>query len=175
MNNPLDPIMAWHELASQSLQITFRAIDQNIPNAIPPRSIFFEKPASASRDQIEAATSQIDDLVVLSLVSTFERSIREALTAMPRLASLPSTGDSIDARLRNKLVAALEYWRLSDEVLPIYAAQVDRNLVGQVKQAIDYRNWVAHGRSIDRPPGVNVTPQYAYRTLTAFLGQAGLL
>jgi hypothetical protein len=48
-------------------------------------------------------------------------------------------------------------------------------LIGQVKQIIGYRNWVAHGRATSDPPDGNVTPQAAFNRLSEFLRLAGII
>jgi hypothetical protein len=112
------------------------------------------------------------NLVVLSLVSVFERHIRDHLASRPWL-STPG-GTDVDERTRRQIVADMEYWKLSGEVLALFSDRVSGNVIGQVRQAINFRDWVAHGRAADRRPS-KVIPQYAFRTLTEFLSQAGLL
>jgi len=48
---------------------------------------------------------------------------------------------------------------------------VDPVVRGQVKQVIDYRNWVAHGQTLAKPGPTNVVPVKAHQVLTAFLVQ----
>jgi hypothetical protein len=138
---------------------------------MPPRHTFEAEPTSTSLDRIALAQQEVDDLVVLSLVSVFERRIRDHLAALPWL-STPS-GTDVDERTRRQIVADMEYWKLSSEVLVLFSNRVSGNVIGQVRQVINYRDWVAHGRSADRRPS-NVIPRYAFKILTEFLSQAGL-
>ena len=46
---------------------------------------------------------------------------------------------------------------------------------GQVKQIIDYRNWVAHGQTLAKPAPTNVVPVKAHQVLTDFLLQADVI
>jgi hypothetical protein len=49
---------------------------------------------------------------------------------------------------------------------------IDPQLVGDVKQVQQYRNWVAHGRTGRMPP--NIIPKMAYERLKDFLDQLKL-
>lgn len=52
--------------------------------------------------------------------------------------------------------------------------RIEADLVTQIDQVRDYRNWVAHGRR-GRDTGMNrVTPQIAYDRLKDFLGALGI-
>lgn len=148
-------------------------MDQGIPKVILAKHVFFGEPVEGILERLDEAIEQVGDLVVLALVSTFERFVREHLQGLPRI-SAPQR-DDIDGRMRRRFLDEMEFWRLADEVLPLFSGFVASNIIGQVKQAIDFRNWVAHGRSATRPPKSNVTPQFAYRILTAFLNEAGLI
>ena len=50
--------------------------------------------------------------------------------------------------------------------------RVSADLITQVDQVRDYRNWVAHGRR-DAPTN-NVPPEIAYERLTEFLSALGI-
>lgn len=174
MSNPLDPIMEWFLIALDSLRVTRRALNREVPDIVLPKhASFYGKPLDTSLEGLDSAEQQVADLVVLSLVATFERTVRDFLIGHPRLS--PRSTDDIDARTRRQILADMEYWKMAEEVLPIFADAVDANTIGLVKQAIDYRNWVAHGRSKTRPPKSNVAPQFAYKILAGFLQEAGIL
>jgi hypothetical protein len=173
MSNPLDTVIDAYKVVLDGLDVTARVLDKSIRNAILTSHTFYGEPTSENMDRIDAARRQVADLVVLSLVSTFERTIRDRFASMRRISAPAS--DDVDEKVQRQILADMEYWKLSDEILAIFSGRVDRDVIGQVKQAIDYRNWVAHGRSGVRPPKSNVVPQFAYRILTEFLSQAGLL
>ncbi len=173
MSNPLDPIMEWNVVALDSMRVADRVLNKGLRDAVLPKHTFYGDPVDSSRRRIEAAKTQVADLVVLSLVATFERTLRDHLAGLSRLS--PPASDEVDDGLRRQILADLEYWKMAEEVLPLFSGKVDGKTIGQVKQTIDYRNWVAHGRSSQRPPKSNVVPQFAYKTLTDFLTQAGLI
>jgi hypothetical protein len=174
LSNPLDTIMDWYDVTLDSLRVTSRVIEREIKNAILEKHTFSADSPASGLSRIESAKQQVADLTVLSLVSLFERTLRDYLSERQQRLSAPGL-DDVDARARQQVLEDLEFWKLSDEVMKIFAGTVGPNLIGQVKQAIDYRNWVAHGRSTNRPPRSNVVPQFAYRALTDFLSQAGIV
>jgi hypothetical protein len=47
----------------------------------------------------------------------------------------------------------------------------DKNLIGQAKQILEYRDWIAHGRNPDKYPSANITPKFAYNTLSEIVKQ----
>jgi hypothetical protein len=125
------------------------------------------------RSLIQAAKLELDDLVVLSLVSTFERTLRDDISSLARVAN--NGTNEVDERVRLLILDDIRYWKLTDEILPLYSDRVEKSIIGQVKQAIEYRNWVAHGRSPNTPPASNVTPFFAFKLLTDFLQTASIL
>jgi hypothetical protein len=59
-----------------------------------------------------------------------------------------------------------------DDLANLYISAVGQVLGAQVGNIRVYRHWLAHGRRWPQPP--NVTPLFAYQTLTSFLRAAGL-
>jgi hypothetical protein len=173
MSNPLDPIMAWHGVALDSMRITSRVLEKEIGLAIAPKHIFYGQPTSECLERVEEAKAQVADLAVLALVATFERGVRDFLGALPR-NSTPG-GNPVDEAVRKELLGDLEYWNLSDRILRVFGNQVPATVIGQVRQIIEYRNWIAHGRSESKPPSARVVPQFAYRTLSEFLRLSGIV
>ena len=173
MTNPLDPTLDGYKVAIESMKVTERVIRRGLPRPILAGLTFSKEPSDSSLAKIEAAKRQIDDLVVLNLVAVFERFLRDRLASLPRLSAASTRGP--DRGLRRQILADLEYWKMAEEVLPLFTDTVDSNTIGQVKQAIGYRNWVAHGRASSRPPAAYINPQFAYDVLSRFLIQAGLL
>ena len=119
------------------------------------------------------AKNQLVDLVVLELVAVFERVLRDFVLQLPR--HVLSGRDSVDEAVRREIHEDIEYWRLSDRLLSIFVGRVGAARVGQIKQVVGYRNWVAHGRRHPVPPDGYVTPVVAYRQLTEFLLSGGVI
>jgi len=173
MSNPLDPIMEWHIVALDSMRITARVLEKEIRSAITSKHVFYAQPIPESLERVEEAKAQVADLAVLALVATFERAVRDFLGGLQR-NSTPGE-NPIDEAVRTELLSDLEYWNLSDRILRVFGNQIPGPVIGQVRQIVEYRNWVAHGRSKNKPPSAKVVPQFAYRTLSEFLTRSGIV
>ena len=115
-----------------------------------------------------ASLEPIDDLAVVVLFSAFESLVREYLIQRmePEAAALsdPILRQAADDALRG--VAEGSFYRRVLEPLK-EQEHLSADLITQVDQVRDYRNWVAHGR---REKATNkVTPQMAYDRLGTFL------
>ncbi len=172
MSNPLDPVIGWFSVTRDCMRITSRVLERGIRDAITPKHVFSQRSVPESLASVEEAKTQVEDFVVLALVSTFERCVRDFLAGLPRNAASGTT--PLDEAVRTELLKDLEFWRLSDRLLAVFAAHLPAQLIGQVKQVVEYRNWIAHGRSAAKTP-TNVVPQYAYKVLSEFLQQAGII
>ena len=148
MSNPLDPVMGWYKVTLGSMHVTARVLEKGVRDAVPDKSTFYGRPTSEGLDRIKAAEQQVEDLVVLSLVSTFERRVRDHLAGLPRVSTFGR--DDVDERVRRQIVSDMEYWKLSEEVLTLFAGPVHRDLIGRVKQAVDYRE-LGRPRAFRRP------------------------
>lgn len=115
----------------------------------------------------------IDDLAVMVLFTVFEAEVRAYLAARVR----PDADRLTDPILReaaNDAIRGVEegsfYLRVLEPLKKQDPALAD--LVTQVNQVRDFRNWVAHGRR-DRPKN-NVDPKSAYDRLREFLDALGI-
>jgi hypothetical protein len=173
MDNPLDPVIDWYRTANDSLRITQRVLNQGIPNAVTTKhSSFFSHPVPASVAKLGSAKNELDRLVVLALTAVFERTLRDHLVQIPRSAIVPGI-PLVDA-VRGQILLDIEYWNISSRVIEVFQS-VDPNVRGLARQIIDYRNWVAHGRTIIEPAPSNVEPIRAHLHLTDFLKQASIV
>lgn len=127
--------------------------------------------------EIEKATSAslapIDDLAVVVLFSVFESLVRDHLVKRikPEAAALtdPILKQAADDAIRGVEEGSF-YLRVLGPLKEQSRAPAD--LVTQVDQVRDYRNWVAHGRR--EKPLNNLTPQVAYDRLQEFLAALGI-
>jgi hypothetical protein len=172
MTNPLDGIMAWYTTAHDAHRVTRRVIEKATPKIITKKYVFHGKAQSENEADLDRAIEELNRLVILALTAIFERTLRDHLCALPVIAS-PSGNPHHDA-VRSEILKDVEFWNISSRVLDLFAT-VDGTLRGEVKQIIDYRNWVAHGRTSAGPPPVVMTPAKAHLRLTAFLTQAKVI
>jgi hypothetical protein len=122
-----------------------------------------------------ASLKPIDDLAIVVLFSVFESHVRDYLVARIK----PEAAGLIDPILKgaaDDAIQGVEEGSFYRRVLHPLKEQrrVSADLVTQVDQVRDYRNWVAHGRresAIDRS---NVTPRMAYERLQEFLAVLGI-
>ena len=126
--------------------------------------------AADMRQAAATAKERLDDLAVMVLFSAFEAAVRDLVYNEVR----PEVERVRHPALRHAGVALLgdietkSFSRLLDR----YKAAIDNDLIEQVKQVRQYRNWVSHGR---RPPKPGrkavelVRPKDARERLKAFL------
>lgn len=126
---------------------------------------------------IEKATASslapIDDLAIVVLFSVFESLVREHLVESIR----PEAASMIDPILKDAAedaIRGVQEGSFYNKVLEPLKSQgrVSADLVTQVNQVRDYRNWVAHGRR-DAPDNV-VSPLASYDRLKRFLDALGI-
>jgi hypothetical protein len=171
MTNPLDPVMDWYRTANDSMRVTERALNKNIKEAFTARHVFSTLAVAESRRRIEAAKQELGRVVVLMLVAVFERTLRDFLLDIPRSAI--SSAEPVHQAVREAVLDDIEFWR-SEDVIDVFQA-VPKDLRGLIKNIIKYRNWVAHGHWLAKPPPANIDPVMAYRRLSEFLQKAGLI
>jgi hypothetical protein len=120
-----------------------------------------------SRDIVADADfslDHLDDFAVLILFSAFESIIRDRA----RLDVQRERGrlsHPLVTRILDQAVQDLEQSSIF-QVLNVFKGQ-DANLVEEVNQVRQYRNWVAHGRRGKPPFGID--PEIAYKRLKGFL------
>jgi hypothetical protein len=177
--NPLDPILVWWTTAKDALRVTSRVLRKRTEGATPPGLIkdayvFFDMQEDQGLDRIDAAKRELDGLVVLALVATFERSLREHVLDTVR-GRFPPGNVFLDS-VRGQIENDVEFWHFSVELIEAFASVAQATRDG-AKQLVKFRDWVAHARHAAAPPDpppVSAEPQMAYRRLTQFLMEAGI-
>ena len=106
----------------------------------------------------------LDDLCVLLLFSVFESIVRDRLLREVEVESSSIHHPAIKHAVESLLdgISQGSFFR----VMEAYKS-ADAHLVEEVNQVRRYRNWVAHGRSGDKPPGME--PRDAFDRLQRFL------
>ncbi len=116
--------------------------------------------------QAASSLDSIDELAVIVLFSVFESVVRENAQNSMKLA-LQAVDHPILRTIGTRALDSIEKGPLAP-ILDSYKA-LDANLVMEVNQVRDYRNWVAHGKR--GRPVANIEPKDAYRRLSRFLAQ----
>lgn len=120
-----------------------------------------------------AGLKPIDDLAIVVLFSVFESRVRDHLIDLIEPEAARITGPIL-REAADEAVQGVKEGSFYRRVLEPLKKQdrVSADLITQVDQVRDYRNWVAHGRR-DAPTN-NVTPRMAYDRLTEFLAALGI-
>ena len=173
MTNPLDSILAWYTTAKDGMRVTRRVLENVVPKAITNKHVFYGKPQSDNLAALDRALEELNRLTVLAFTATFERALRDFLLALPIIVTAQGSIPLHD-RVRGEIINDMEFWNISSRVVDLFTS-VDPSVRGQVKQIIDYRNWVAHGKTQSQPPPIVILPTVAHQRLTAFLTQATVI
>ncbi|HVE09782.1 MAG TPA: hypothetical protein VNE00_21175 [Paraburkholderia sp.] len=166
-HNPLDPVYKAYAVASDCFRVVTRAI-RNPSKELIDRTHFDAIDPATVDTAVDIAAQQAADLAVLALFATFERFVIEHLQMANRLlaAGYPQ---QYSAKLAQKFENEVEYWKFG-EVLNLFKGEVDPDLIGQVKQVKQYRDWIAH-RNPKQPPAAVSNPEMAYDVLTRTIEQ----
>ncbi len=175
--SPLDEIWAWYEATRDSLRLALQVITSVSSSSIPPDVIpkivprsFQQAPLDEVTQRLQKAESELlDDLAIVALWASFEQQVLDHLEQAVQRTLKQKRRDRLQKRILQERLEKPRYWRF-EKVLDLYKEIVDPQLVGDVKQVLQYRNWVAHGRtSHNMPP--NITPRIAYERLEEFLNR----
>lgn len=116
------------------------------------------------KEEAEMSLSHLDDLAVVVLFSVFESVVRE------RIGNEVAAESALLRHRALKLAAAEAQDKIAEgsffHVLQPFK-DVHADLVEEVNQVRQYRNWVAHGKR--GAPQARVTPKAAYDRLGRFL------
>jgi hypothetical protein len=117
---------------------------------------------------LDSAERQAADLAILALFATFERFVIEHLQLANQLlaAGYPQ---QYSTKLAEKFENEVEYWKFA-EVLNLFKGEIDRDLIGQVKQIKQYRDWIAH-QNPNKPTPTQIAPRMAFDTLSKMITQ----
>jgi hypothetical protein len=123
--------------------------------------------------ETNASLRPIDDLAIVVLFSVFESRVRDYLTELIR-PEAEAIVDPILKEAAGDAIRGVEEGSFYRRVLEPLKKQerISADLVTQIDQVRDYRNWVAHGRR-DLPTNF-VNPEQAYVRLEEFLAVLGI-
>ena len=168
-----EKIWEWYEAACDSLRLTQRVVKKK-PDLINDKfQAFAEKSEKEIKSIIDNSRVGIDNLVVLHIVATLERVLRKRVVKLLQQSDMK--GDDLRNNLREVCKEESEYGNYAGRLLELFP--VDGNLKGQVKQLIQFRDWVAHGNHLNESepePPSNCTPKFAFETVKKFLVDANI-
>lgn len=120
--------------------------------------------SAAVSEESRLGLARLDDLAVVILFSSFEALVRERILREVEVeaATLRHAALIDAARDAKEQIDRGSFFR----VLKPYK-DLDANLVEEINQVRQYRNWIAHGRKGKEP--ASVTPKTAYDRLRRFL------
>lgn len=168
--NPLEPVYKAFSVASDCFRVATRSIQTQHEELIRRTQFIGATPENANA-ALEAAAKQAADLAVLALFATFERFVIEHLQTANRLLAAGHP-QQYSAKLAAKFESEVEYWRFA-EVLDLFKGEVDPELIGQVKQIKQYRDWIAH-QNPNKPTPTQATPETAFGVLSMVIEQIRL-
>jgi hypothetical protein len=166
-DNPLDPVYKAFSVASDCFRVATRTIQIRHVELIR-RTQFNGANSEEANAALENASKQAADLAILALFATFERFVIEHLQTANRLLAAGHP-QRYSSKLAKKFESEVEYWKFV-EILDLFKGEVDCELIGQVKQIKQYRDWIAH-RNPNKPTPTQATPETAFDVLTKMIDQ----
>lgn len=164
----IDNVFSVYSLLRDSIRITKRSINRDLA-VLNSRTCFLGETKDEALEKISDAETELDDIMVLSLFASFERELRISIqTALD--SNMNKINETI-AKLATLTSDSIERWTVSDMVDSL-SDVVDLEVRSQVKQIYEYRNWVAHGKNINRLPAARADPKMVQRIKDMFVSQA---
>jgi len=163
--NPLQSVWIAYQSSQSCFKITERVINRAVQDKLVVKTIFYQQPETQAHSFLQLGKAESEDLFVLAVWATFERFLRSYLqTKAEKLRDLypPALASSFYQQLYREL----EFWKPDDMLDLLKSILPGSNLIGQAKQILEYRDWVAHGKNPENHPSANITPKFAYNTLT---------
>jgi hypothetical protein len=169
-DNPLEPVYRAFLVASDCFKIATRMTGIR-RKAFTRRARLIDADPEVAKKALRDAKKQAADLAVLALFATFERFVIEHLQTANQLLAAGLSASVLD-EARQKFQSEVEYWRFV-EVLNLFKGEVDPELIGEVKQVKQYRDWIAH-QNPNRSAIKRIAPATAFDVLTRAINQIRL-
>jgi hydrogenase maturation factor len=164
--NPLKRVWIVYQASRDALKVTKQAISHDDKKTLLFRTTFESQNSTEAKQIIEESLKELEDLLVLSLWSTYERFVRIYL--QQKGATLQTTKPAILASpIYEYFCDEVEFWK-SYQILDLLKKSVfttNSHIIGQAKQILTYRDWVAHGKNPNKLPSSNITARFAYKVL----------
>ena len=105
------PTPSFHHLTRRFGRVKVNFAACQLAGAVTNRHVFFKQPLTDCTARLQAATEELERLVVLALTAIFERTLRDYLAQMP-LIGLP-LGDPHGDAVRDEIIKDIEFWNIS--------------------------------------------------------------
>ena len=165
-SNPLTPVWNAYNTSQDAFRIAKKAINHPDKVLLLKKTQLRLQSISDAETHITQSVEIIEDLFVLSLWSSYERFVRIYLqqkgaklkTIQPIILAHPIYAYFCDE---------VEFWKPNQilDLLKNTLFTTQPHLIGQAKQILAYRDWVAHGKNQDKQPSSNITAPFAYKVL----------
>lgn len=165
--NKLQEIMQWYKLTIESQRITLKILNSS-PELVPLDSSLAEYKLSEAKEILLKAENELNDLTVLSLVAVFEQLVIDYLKDLG-METIKKEEEILSKSVLKYALKNSDRWHFKD-ILDIFKSIISNELVGNVKQVYDYRNWVAHGKK-ETTSVTKIDPDVAYDRLSEFIGR----
>jgi hypothetical protein len=152
-----------------SIRVTRRSVAKEV-SKLHDRTIFEDMKFTEVNQMMESAGKELADLIILALFASFERQLRnEILDKSSKLQEI--VPNALGERLNLLAQREIERWRIR-EIIDLFDFAVDRDIRGKMKQILEYRNWIAHGKNPDLLPSVRTAdPKTVYETIIGFISR----
>jgi hypothetical protein len=164
----LQQVFSTYEFLKDSMKVARKSIKRSL-GALHDNTVFFGQNGDEMIAAISSVEVELDDIMVLSLFATFERELR--LSMQNIIDSSVKKTNSFMLRIVDLTSNSIERWAIKD-IVDTFENVVTNTIRSQVKQIYDYRNWVAHGRNIDKMPAIRTDSKTVFIVLTEFMIQA---
>jgi len=165
-SNPLQRVWVVYQASRDALKVTKLTFTHDDKETLLFHTTFESQNPTEAKQAIEKSLKEVEDLFVLSLWSTFERFLRNYL--QQKGATLQMTKP---AALAHPMYAyfcdEVEFWKPNQmlDLLKKSLFTTHPHLIGQAKQILGYRDWIAHGKNPNNDPSSNITARFAYKIL----------
>ena len=169
MNNQIvRNVFSVYEVIKDSIKVTRRSINKDQFH-LHNRTVFWGEQKDQMLKRMSIVESELDDLMILSLFSSFERELRVSIQEIIRNNTNPISATLI--RLITLTEESIERWTVRD-LIDALEDVVDQSVRDKAKQIYEYRNWVAHGKNPNKMPSIQTDPKTVHITLLDFMVQA---
>lgn len=163
----LDEIWQVYQITLDCLKVASRSLDRG-SKAFPlfRNTNFVLLPDDVAHKRLELGRSQVDNYLVLSLWTVFERQMYSHLQRESR-RMLNNDASNFTCNVQKKIEQGIDFWKI-DDVLDAFRDILGDEIVGYTKHIKRYRDWLTHRNPRKGSPG-NVSPGWVYEVLSQVL------